>query len=64
MRKGGPRVERERVAKDGLWIVHAYGHGGYGYQSSYGSAYMVFDLVERVVRERAGGVAVVDRAKL
>jgi D-amino-acid oxidase len=27
-REGGPRVEEENV--DGVWVVHNYGHGGYG----------------------------------
>ena len=33
----------------GVWVVHCYGHGGYGYQSSYGSAYRVVDLVRSIV---------------
>ena len=39
-REGGPRIERcERV-------IHAYGFGGYGYQSSYGVSEKVQDLIE------------------
>ncbi|KAF2273006.1 FAD dependent oxidoreductase [Westerdykella ornata] len=56
MRKGGPRVERERGV-DGGWVVHQYGHGGYGYQSSWGSAWEAERLVEGILgegeRERA-----------
>jgi D-amino-acid oxidase len=48
MREGGPRVEKELI--DGVYTVHCYGHGGYGYQSSYGSAYMVNHLVNEAVK--------------
>lgn len=42
-RRGGPRVEREKV---GDWeVVHAYGHAGAGYQNSVGSARLVLELV-------------------
>ncbi len=51
MREGGPRVEKEKI--DGLWVVHEYGHGGYGYQSSYGSAMAAEKLVEDVLRQKA-----------
>jgi glycine/D-amino acid oxidase-like deaminating enzyme len=47
MREGGPRVEADKAA--GVWTVHAYGHGGYGYQASYGTAKMVVELVEEGV---------------
>lgn len=46
-RKGGPRVEIEVGGKvEGVWVVHAYGHGGAGYQNSVGSAEKVVRLVE------------------
>lgn len=51
MRKGGPRVEKEKL--DGTWIVHQYGHAGYGFQSSYGSAWEVERLVQEILREKA-----------
>lgn len=51
MREGGPRVEKEEI--DGIWVVHNYGHGGYGYQSSYGTAQMAIDLVNDMLREKA-----------
>ena len=44
LRKEGPRVERERIG--GVEVVHQYGHGGFGYQSSYGSAQEAVRLVE------------------
>jgi hypothetical protein len=49
MREGGPRIEAEKIDEKGgeLLIVHCYGHGGYGYQSSYGSAEMVVSLVQK-----------------
>jgi D-amino-acid oxidase len=54
MREGGPRVEKEKIG--GTWVVHNYGHGGYGYQASYGSSYVAVKLVDEVaasVEERA-----------
>ncbi|KAG2200068.1 hypothetical protein INT47_007713 [Mucor saturninus] len=50
-RIGGPRFENEvRRSKDGkkaLHVTHAYGHGGYGYQSSWGSAAHTVQLMEK-----------------
>lgn len=52
MREGGPRVEKEKIGE--VWVVHNYGHGGYGYQASYGSASAAVRLVGEVSgRERA-----------
>lgn len=42
-REGGPRVESDIV--DGQKVVHAYGHGGAGYQASWGTAEEVVRLV-------------------
>lgn len=36
-----------------ILVTHAYGHGGFGYQSSWGSAEYVTRLVERGFREKA-----------
>ncbi|KAK0916635.1 D-amino acid oxidase [Friedmanniomyces endolithicus] len=47
MRKGGPRVEREAIR--GLPVVHNYGHGGYGYQTSYGAAQAAGRLVRKAL---------------
>ncbi|TPX16006.1 uncharacterized protein E0L32_000340 [Thyridium curvatum] len=41
-RKGGPRVERELI--DGTPVIHNYGAGGAGYQSSWGTAQHAVDL--------------------
>ncbi|EPE28508.1 Nucleotide-binding protein [Glarea lozoyensis ATCC 20868] len=51
LRTGGVRIEKERV--DGGWVVHNYGHGGWGYQASYGCAGEAVDLVEEALKERA-----------
>ena len=49
MREGGIRVEKEPVNHG--WLLHSYGHAGYGYQSSYGSAFatekMVLDILNK-----------------
>lgn len=50
MREGGPRVEKETI--DGIQVVHNYGHGGYGYQSSFGTAKMAVELVRGALPER------------
>ncbi|CAM1507790.1 Fc.00g046380.m01.CDS01 [Cosmosporella sp. VM-42] len=50
-RDGGARVEKEKI--DGAWVVHNYGHGGAGYQCSYGCAIAAVKLVEEVSHERA-----------
>ncbi|KAI9821520.1 MAG: hypothetical protein M1826_000642 [Phylliscum demangeonii] len=49
LRLGGARVEQERM-HDGLWLVHNYGHGGWGYQSSYGCAEKAARLVRQALR--------------
>ena len=65
LRLGGTRVEKE-VLKDvgreaeegkGLWVVHSYGHGGYGYQCSYGCAQEVVGLVEGALGIEKNGAA-------
>lgn len=44
VREGGVRIERERVGD--LWLVHNYGAGGAGYQSSYGCAQAAIRLIQ------------------
>jgi D-amino-acid oxidase len=51
VREGGTRIEKERV--DGVWLVHNYGHGGAGYQSSYGCAQDAVQLVDDALRTKA-----------
>lgn len=52
MRTGGIRLEREAI-DGGVVVVHNYGHGGYGYQTSYGTAEVAVRLAEEGLRERA-----------
>lgn len=47
LREGGVRVEKELI--DGTWVVHNYGHAGWGYQGSYGCAERVVELVDEIV---------------
>ncbi|KAL8771607.1 MAG: hypothetical protein Q9209_003050 [Squamulea sp. 1 TL-2023] len=49
-RHGGTRIEKERV--DGVWTVHNYGHGGTGYQSSYGCSKKALKLIKEVLIPR------------
>lgn len=51
-RKDGVRLEKEKI--EGAWVVHNYGHAGYGYQTSYACAGDVVGLVEGIVREKTG----------
>jgi glycine/D-amino acid oxidase-like deaminating enzyme len=51
-RQGGVRLGAERIGA--VWTVHNYGHGGFGYQSSYGCSQAVVRLVADVL---AGGGA-------
>jgi D-amino-acid oxidase len=46
-RKGGVRMEKESI--EGVWVVHNYGHSGWGYQASYGCAERVLELVDEVI---------------
>ncbi|KAF8858365.1 FAD dependent oxidoreductase [Acephala macrosclerotiorum] len=43
-RKGGARLEREKMGK--TWVIHNYGAGGAGYQASWGLAKDAVDLVQ------------------
>lgn len=49
-RADGPRVEKEQV--DDLAVVHNYGHGGFGYQASYGCAATAVRLIHQVLQEK------------
>lgn len=55
VREDGIRIEKEFIRRDqkhggdeGVWVVHNYGHGGYGYQSSWGCSKKVKALVEEI----------------
>lgn len=45
-REGGTRVELEKLDK-GRTVVHNYGHGGFGYQCSWGCSMEVVELVNK-----------------
>ena len=51
LRIGGTRLEKEKLGD--MWAIHNYGHGGYGYQSSYGCSQNVVKLLEEVLSVRA-----------
>ena len=44
LRLSGTRLEKEKIGE--LWVVHNYGHGGYGYQSSYGCSQVAAELAD------------------
>ena len=53
MRKDGIRVEKEVIqSPDGrrVTVVHNYGHGGYGYQTSWGAAEEAVSLLLEALR--------------
>ncbi|KAK4504533.1 hypothetical protein PRZ48_005449 [Zasmidium cellare] len=55
-REGGIRLERDVIGtKDGrkVDVVHNYGHGGGGYEKSYGAAKAVVRLVEEALAAKA-----------
>ncbi|KAI4764315.1 FAD dependent oxidoreductase [Aureobasidium sp. EXF-3400] len=56
MRKGGIRTDKETImGPDGraVKVVHSIGHGGYGYQTSWGCAAAVVQLVDQSLTEKA-----------
>jgi glycine/D-amino acid oxidase-like deaminating enzyme len=56
MRKGGIRTDKETImGTDGkaVKVVHSIGHGGYGYQTSWGCAAAVVQLVDQSLTEKA-----------
>jgi D-amino-acid oxidase len=50
LREGGVRIEKEKI--EGIWVVHNYGHAGWGYQGSYGCAERVLELVDEVFLDK------------
>jgi D-amino-acid oxidase len=47
LRAAGARIEKEKI--NGVWVIHNYGHGGYGYQSSYGCSQEVVQLADELL---------------
>lgn len=52
-REGGVRIEKEVIG--GVSVVHNYGHAGWGYQGSYGTAERVVELVREIQGKTASG---------
>lgn len=50
VRRQGVRIEKEKIGD--VTVVHNYGAGGAGYQSSYGCAQAAVDLVEEALGTR------------
>ena len=62
-RQGGLRLEEERLGDGGgAWVVHNYGHAGWGYQGSYGCAEGVVELVNKIRKDK--GESLDDEPKL
>lgn len=51
LRLSGVRIEKEKIGA--TWIVHNYGHGGWGYQGSYGCSERAIELVEEVLAPKS-----------
>jgi D-amino-acid oxidase len=51
LRRDGVRIEKEKIG--GTWVVHNYGHGGWGYQGSYGCSIRAVELVQSIVDAKA-----------
>lgn len=51
VREKGTRIEKEKIGD--VWVVHNYGAGGAGYQSSYGCAEAAVRLVGEALGEGA-----------
>jgi D-amino-acid oxidase len=47
LRTSGVRIEKEKIGQ--TWVVHNYGHGGWGYQGSYGCSEGAVTLVDDVL---------------
>lgn len=56
VREGGPRIEQEDIPDPELGVlrvVHCYGAGGFGFQSSYGMADLAVEITEKLLNEMA-----------
>lgn len=51
LRLSGVRIEKERIGDD--WIVHNYGHAGWGYQASYGCSEATKELVDSILTSKS-----------
>lgn len=50
LREGGTRIERDSI--NGVSVVHNYGHGGFGFQASWGSCAEAAKLAEQALGEK------------
>ncbi|KAJ5754893.1 hypothetical protein N7533_004436 [Penicillium manginii] len=48
LREGGTRIEKDEV--NGVKVVHNYGHGGFGYQASFGCSVEAVALVKEALQ--------------
>lgn len=53
MRRDGPRIEFDEKSSA---VIHCYGHGSYGYQTSWASAEMVVNLIGGSERAQRSGL--------
>lgn len=51
LRLSGVRIEKEKIGS--TWVVHNYGHGGWGYQASYGCSEGAKELVDEVLAPKS-----------
>ncbi|PGH01860.1 hypothetical protein AJ79_07797 [Helicocarpus griseus UAMH5409] len=51
LREGGVRLETEKIG--GVTVVHNYGHGGFGYQASWGCSAAAVKLVNSALGEKS-----------
>ncbi|QSZ34220.1 hypothetical protein DSL72_005810 [Monilinia vaccinii-corymbosi] len=49
LRLSSVRIEKEKI--NSTWVVHNYGHGGWGYQGSYGCSEGTVELVDEVLND-------------
>jgi len=50
-RQSGLRLEKEKIGQD--WVVHNYGHAGWGYEASYGCSADVLKQVEEILAAKS-----------
>ncbi|KAG9241673.1 FAD dependent oxidoreductase [Calycina marina] len=51
LRQEGLRLVKERIGEN--WVVHNYGHAGWGYQASYGCSQRVKEIVDSISTSQA-----------
>lgn len=51
VRLSGVRIAKEKIGL--TWVVHNYGHGGWGYQGSYGCSERALELVDEILTPKS-----------